>query len=285
MTALTLGIIAAFAWGFHDICIRWLSQSVPLLASLLAVLVTGLVFHSGFMVWHGDLTPINGTALCYALASGGTFLLASLGLYGAFQRGPVRLVAPVIASYPVLSVAWAALRGAEVTGLQWLAVLAVVAGVSAVAALADEHRGEDRSDVPPKGRTILYAAASAIGFATTFALGQMAVETSDELTVSFVTRSVAIALLSAVIAIARVPFWAGLHALPVLALMGLADAVALACVMAAGRMPDAQYAAVAASCFGLLTIVLAWAILRERMTAAQWLGCAVTFAGIGYLAI
>ncbi|WP_028954737.1 DMT family transporter [Sulfitobacter sp. 20_GPM-1509m] len=281
MTALTLGIVAAFAWGFHDICIRWLSQSVPLLASLLAVLVTGLVFHSGFMVWHGDLAPLNGPALIYALASGLTFLLASLGLYGAFQRGPVRLVAPVIASYPVLSVAWAALRGAEVSTLQWLAVLAVVAGVSAVAALADE----DRSDVPPKGRTILYAAASAVGFATTFALGQLAVETSDELSVSFVTRSVAIVVLIAIIAVARVPFWAGLRALPVLALMGLADAIALACMMAAGLMPDAQYAAVAASCFGLLTIVLAWAILRERMTAMQWLGCVVTFAGIGYLAM
>jgi drug/metabolite transporter (DMT)-like permease len=55
--------------------------------------------------------------------------------------------------------------------------------------------------------------------------------------------------------------------------------------VSAGGMPDAQYAAVAASIFGLLTIVLAWALLGERMTRPQWLGCATAFAGIGYLAV
>jgi len=67
--------------------------------------------------------------------------------------------------------------------------------------------------------------------------------------------------------------------------MGIADGIALACVLSAGGLPDAQYAAVAASCFGLLTIVLAWAILRERMTSLQWFGCALAFGGIGYLAL
>jgi drug/metabolite transporter (DMT)-like permease len=67
--------------------------------------------------------------------------------------------------------------------------------------------------------------------------------------------------------------------------MGLADGIALASVMAAGRLEGAQYAAVAASTFGLLTIVMAWAFLRERMSTFQWVGGAVAFAGIGYLAI
>ncbi len=276
-----LGLIAALCWGFHDICVRFVSQSVPLLASLLTVLVVGLTFHLGLMVVMDGFAPLPAPAMGLSVASGAFFLMASLGLYGAFQRGPVRLVAPIIASYPILSVGWAALSGVPVHPLQWLAVLAIILGVSVVAALADDAA----TDVPPKGRTIFYAGVAAVGFAGTFALGQWAATLSHDLPVTLVTRVVAIALLIGVIGWFGLPFWPGLRAVPVLALMGIADGIALYCIFSAAELPDVQYAAVAASTFGLLTIVLAWAILREPMRAMQWAGCAVAFAGIGYLAL
>lgn len=280
MSALALGLVAAFAWGFHDICIRWLSQSTPLLASLLTVLIVGLGFHVSVMVVLDGFHALPREALIYALVSGVLFLVASLGLYGAFQRGPVRLVAPIIASYPILSVGWAAMGGATVTPWQWIAVLVIVLGVSLVAALSDDSA----ESLPPKGRTIAYAAVSAVGFAGTFAFGQAATALSDELPVTFVTRCLALVLLLIIIGVRKLPMWPGRSALPVLVLMGIADGMALLCVMSAGGLPDAQYAAVAASVFGLLTIVMAWAFLREKMTSPQWVGCLVAFCGIGYLA-
>lgn len=281
MGALGLGLIAAFAWGFHDICVRNISQKTPLLASLLTVLVVGLLFHLGLMVAQDGFETLARKPLIFAVLSGVCFLGASIGLYGAFKRGPVRLVAPIIASYPVLSVGMAALRGAEVAPLQWLAVIAVVMGVSLVAALSHDPYTE----VPPKGPTMMLAGASAVGFAGTFGFGQMAVEMSADLPVTLVTRVVAILLLLGILAAWCLPFWPGARAAPVLALMGLADGIALNCVLSAGVLPDAQYASVAASVFGMITIVLAWAILRERMTGTQWAGCAITFCGIGYLAL
>lgn len=160
-------------------------------------------------------------------------------------------------------------------------MIAVVVGVSLVAALAQT----DDADLPPAGPTIGFALLSAVGFAGTFAIGQFAAETSGHLPVTLVTRLTAIALLVGGMGALRLPFWAGKHALPVLFLMGLADGIALLCLISAGGLPDAQYAAVAASCFGLLTIVIAWAFLREAMSLAQWAGCAIAFAGIGYLAL
>ncbi|WP_227272446.1 DMT family transporter [Roseobacter weihaiensis] len=281
MSALTLGLIAAFAWGFHDICVRYVSQKTPLMAALLTVLLAGLTFHLGVMVVEDGFIPLSGAAFGYAALAGLFFLIASLGLYGAFQRGPVRLVAPVIASYPILSVAWATLRGADVSALQWGAVVAIILGVSVVAALSDTATEE----VPPKGRTIFYAAISAIGFAGTFAISQMAAEMSHDLPVTLVTRLAAIGLLMGIILALKLPLWPGRAAVPVLCLMGFADGIALMSVVSAGGLPDAQYAAVSSSVFGLLTIVMAWAFLRERMTLPQWAGCAVTFCGIGYLAL
>ena len=281
MSALSLGIIAAFAWGFHDICVRYLSQRTPLMASLLVVLIFGLLFHIGVMVVEDGFAPLTPQTTWMALVSGTFFLMASLGLYGAFQRGPVKLVAPIIASYPVLSLVWALARGAQITAWQWGAVIAIIVGVSLVAALA-QHDDEDN---PPAGPTIAFSLVAAVGFAGTFALGQYASEISGHLPVTLVTRIMALALLIGAMGALHLPFWAGWRALPVLALMGIADGIALLCLLAAGGLPDAQYAAVASSCFGLLTILMAWAFLSEKMTPPQWVGCAIAFSGIGYLAL
>jgi len=177
-------------------------------------------------------------------------------------------------------VGWAAFRGTPISALEWGAVLVVIAGVSLVAILSDEGTGE----VPPRGKTIFYSVISAIGFASTFAIGQLGSEIADEGTVTLFTRITAIGLLVIGMAALKLPFWPGKPALLILALMGLADGIALYAIFSAGGMENAQYAALAASTFGLLTIVMAWLFLREKMTPMQWVGCAITFAGIGYLA-
>lgn len=281
MGALTLGLIAAFCWGLHDICVRKVSQNTPLMASLLMVLVAGTVLQVVIMAYSGSFTAVSGTAGGYAALSGVFFLIASLGLYGAFQRGPVKLVAPIIASYPILSVAWAVLSGTPISLPEWLAVTGIIIGVSVVAILSDHSNDE----TPPIGRTICYALVAAVGFAGTFAIGQLATGMADDLPIILLTRVVSILLLVPLMIWRGLPFWPGRTALPVLVMMGSLDGIALISVLSAGGLPDAQYASVASSVFGLLTIVMAWAFLKERMTIAQWGGVALTFAGIGYLAL
>lgn len=251
------------------------------MASLLTVLVIGTVFHLGVMgVQQSALVP-KASVLGISTLSGVFFLAASLGLYGAFQRGPVKLVSPIIASYPILSIAWAAWNGVSISAPQLGAVVLIILGVSLVAALSDDSDG----DVPPMGKTIAYSILASVGFAGTFALGQMASAQAGELPVTLVTRLVAIALLLIGILALRLPVWPGRAALPVLSLMGVADGIALLMINSAGHLPDAQYAAVASSMFGLLTIVFAWIFLKERLSTVQWLGCLIAFAGIGYLAL
>ncbi len=281
MSALLLGLIAALMWGFHDVCVRFVSQKTPLMASLLTVLVMGTIFHLIVMGAQQSALFPQASVLGISVMSGVFFLAASLGLYGAFQRGPVKLVSPIIASFPILSVAWAAWNGVEISVLQLGAVVLIVLGVSIVAALSDDSEG----DVPPIGKTIALSVLASVGFAGTFALGQMASAHAGELPVTLITRLVAIALLLMGILALKLPIWPGRAALPVLVLMGVADGIALLMINSAGHLPDAQYASVASSTFGLLTIVFAWIFLKERLSNLQWLGCLIAFAGIGYLAL
>jgi drug/metabolite transporter (DMT)-like permease len=71
----------------------------------------------------------------------------------------------------------------------------------------------------------------------------------------------------------------------VLALMGAIDAAALGIVTASGALPRAEYASVASSLFGVLTILLAAWFLKERVRPVQWLGIATVFAGIAALGL
>ena len=280
MNALTLGLVAALCWGIHDVTVRRISQNAPLMATLLGVLVIGAAFQFSAMSVLGGFTTLPRDALIYAILAGVAFTIASAGLYGAFHRGPVRIVAPVIGSFPILAVGLASATGSVILPMQWLAVIAVVLGISIVAIFADQ----DDADYPALGPTIGLSVLSSFGFFATFALGQEAARLADDLPAIFVTRLTSIAVLIPAICLLKIPLWPGRAALPFVAIMGVLDGIALLCVLSAGGLPSAEYAVVTSSIFGLVTVILARVFLSETMTARQWMGCVLTFCAIGYLA-
>jgi drug/metabolite transporter (DMT)-like permease len=156
----------------------------------------------------------------------------------------------------------------------------IVAGVSWVAMLSREDgvAGSIRA-------ALLWAALGAAGFAVTFAFGQAASQGHDSIPAGLVTRIAALVVIGALIALQRPsmqPVRAHWRLLPV---MGLLDTAALGLVMLAGGYPNAEFASVAASLFGVVTILLAWAVLGEKVRPPQWLGIGLVFGGITWLAL
>lgn len=280
MTALLLGLVAALAWGVHDICVRYVSQRIGILPALCTVLASGAVMLVPLTLLYGEWSGMSVAAYGLSAASGLVFAGASIGLYKAFGIGPVRLVAPIIGAYPILSLGWSALGGAPVGGNQWLAVLVVIAGIGIVAALTDG--GESGGS---KRQAVLWSLVGGVGFAVTFALGHAASRAGAELPVIISTRAAAVVVVFLLVMVRRQAFGQVRAQLPILLAMGALDATALGIVLAAGTLPNAAFAAVGASLFGMVTILLAWAFLSERMTAPQWGGVLVVFAGLGYLAL
>ena len=129
------------------------------------------------------------------------------------------------------------------------------------------------------------AVLGAAGWAATFAIGQAATVAGSPLPVQLVGRVVAALVLGCLILALRVEWRIDRRHWPVLVGMAFLDVTALGAVLTAGGQPRPEFAAVASSLFGLVTILLAWRFLREPMARAQWLGVAVVFAGIAYLAI
>lgn len=279
MESLYFGLAAALCWGVHDVCVRYVSQRVNVAAAMTVVLATGLVALLPFSLAEAAALPARSAAL--AGLAGLAFAGGTYSLYRAFAIGPLRLVAPIIGAYPILSLLWAAATGTPPTMLQWLAAATIVGGIALIAILSDE------SGTASGGRraAMIWAGLGGTGFALTFALGQAASGGGGGLSAIFVARAAALAVVAGVVTLspARGRFLRAPWLL--LATMGVLDAAALGLVLLAGGLPHPEFASVASSVFGVVTILLAWAFLRERMTLPQWGGVALVFAGIGYLGL
>jgi drug/metabolite transporter (DMT)-like permease len=243
-------------------------------------MVGGALFLLPISGAFGNWSAMTLQSFGLSVISGAVYLVGCISLYKAFGIGPVRVVAPIVGSYPILSIGWAALMGQPVLWDQWLAVGCVIMGVAIVGMLSD-HSESDGSQRAAIGWSLVGAG----GFAIAFAVGHLATQVGSELPVILVTRLTAATgaiILLALSSGAKIP---KRSAWPLLALMSLLDALALGIVIAAGNLHRPEFAAVAASTFGIITIILAWLFLKERMTGGQWFGVAVCFLGIGYLVL
>ncbi len=281
MLALSLGLTAALIWAVHDLLARKLSQGAALLPIIATVLITGCAVLAPVALIWGDWAAMTGTAVGISVTYGLAYAVAAGALYKAFSLAPVRLVSPVIGAYPMLSLIVASAQGQPVTPADWLAVAAIVMGIAVVAFAARDDAPEGYA--APPAVALGWAALSALGFATTFALGQEATRQGAELPVMLIGRVVALVAILAVAAGRRASVRPPSGQFRLLALMGAFDATALGLVTASGSLPRAEYASVTSSLFGVLTVLLAAWILRERVRPVQWAGIAAVFTGIAVL--
>lgn len=283
MLALSFGLMAAFLWALHDILARKLSQGAPLLPLIAVVLGAGsLVLLPAALIW-GDWSAMTGPAWLVSSASGIAIATAIGGLYKAFSLAPVRLVSPIIGAYPLMTLIIAAVQGRAITPGDWLAVLLIVAGIGIVAMATREDAPETYAARPAVA--IAWSVLAGCGFAATFALAQSATRLGSDLPVMLVGRVVALLAILALAGWGRGPLLPGRGFLWVLALMGVIDAVALGLVTAAGGLPKAEYASVSSSLFGVLTVLLATWVLKEKPSLVQWLGIGTVFSGIAILSM
>lgn len=279
MTALILGLVAALAWGTHDVCVRYVSQSSGIFAPLVWVLAFGLVIVSPISAYAGFQTSQGGD-IGLALLAGVFFGMGGTALYQAFAIGPVRLVAPVIGAYPILSVGWASLNGAPATALEWAMVGLIICGV---AYIAQSDSGHDHDPHPSPLPAITWSVLAAASFALTFAIGHKATATGGELLLLAPTRAAALAVVLGFALLMRAPLALTRRHAPLLALMGTLDALAIGCVIGAGQTARPEFAAIGASTFGVITVLFAAIFLRERLRGTQWLAVLGVFTAIGIL--
>jgi uncharacterized membrane protein len=277
MESLMLGLTAALVWGLHDFTVRRVSSAADAAALYVLVLGFGVLWILPFALFAAGWADFTPRLTGFTIIAGLIYAFGVYALYKAFAIGPVRLVAPICGAYPLLSVGLAMLQGQEITALVWLAAAAVVGGVALVA------RGEGDEASVSRRTAIGWAVTAAIGFFASLGMLHSAAEQAADLPVALIARVAGCAGILVLVLWQRVPVRPALSVWPTLAIMAALDLGGMFAVTAAGSFDRPEFASVTSSCFGLVTVLLAWRFLAEPVRPLQWAGIAVVFAGVAVL--
>jgi len=277
------GGVSALGLGCADFMARFSGRAVgpiPAYAAVLsvgAVIFTCWVFIAGTpLVWPADklwLLVVNGIATT----------TMSVLLYAALARGPVSLVAPIVAAHPVLVVLIAVVLGARPSAIQWAAMAVTAAGAIVIARQVDRSEPVDSAQKSARRTTILISCAACLAYAVLVSSGQAAVPHFGDIQTIWMSRLISLVAIAFLFAARRerptVPraWW------PFLLAQGTLDAGGYLALFLGSHGAGAEIAAVTASTFGAVTTVLARVILKESIVPVQWFGIVMIFAGVAVL--
>jgi uncharacterized membrane protein len=279
MSAVLFGMLTAVCWGCADFMARFTGRAVGPDVALSGMLVASAVLLTLLvLVTSPPLESFAGWHLI--LATGIGVMAATLLLYAGLARGPIGMVAPIVGAYPAFNILIGLAVGIVPSGPQWLAILTVMAGVAVVARFAPEPREDITGDVRV---TLVIALLSALAFALAISAGQAAARVHGELAVTAAARWVSVIAAFAWLVIRGRPVVVPAGWRWPVAAQGTLDGLAYLALFAAAHGPGSVVAAVVASSFAAVTVVLARVVLKEPMSLAQWAGIAMIVAGVGAL--
>ncbi len=279
MAAVALGFATALCWGLADFLGGLRTRRLTLALVLGASQLCGLAAIT-VVVGAGSLEVPSGSDVAPAVIAGVCQLAGIAALYRALAIGTMSVISPISASgAAVLPVVVGLAAGERPGGLQVAGMLGVFAGV-ALATRSVDGRMKDG----PSREALVLSAIAALGFGGFYVGMDAAADSTDPLGALLVARIAAAAALAVVLVAARPRLGGSATDLPALALIGLLDVGANACFALGTETGLLSVVAVLASLYPVGTVVLARALLGERLATVQAAGVAVALTGVALIA-
>lgn len=274
--AALLALAGALGWGVGDFLGGLASRRLAVLTVLATSQAVGLV---GVLVWvlaAGETFP-GVVELAPAAGAGAAALAGLAALYRGFAIGAMGIVAPISATAPVVPLAVDVSRGDAPSAAQWLGVALVVIGI----VILSREPQTDGSGRVAAGAGLAVFAALAFGL---FFVGidASASESTAWTVVAARAASVPVAVVAALLTGAALA--PPRSALPMLVGVGVFDTSANVLVAAATTYGAVGIVAVLGSLYPIVTILLAWLVLGERLGLAKRVGGGVALAGATFVA-
>ncbi len=279
MVAVTLGVLASVCWGVADFLGGLRTRRLTLAAVLLVSQLTGVAAIAVVVGVAGTDVPAL-SDLAPAMIAGVCQLVGIAALYRALAIGTMSVISPISAGgAAMLPVIVGVATGERPDALQFAGMAAAFAGVIlATRAPAGAERGASSR------RAVALAGVAALGFGGFYVGIGAAVDVAEPLWVLFAARaSAGIVLVGALLAM-RPRLGAAPADLPSLALIGLLDVGANALITLGTDTGLVSVVAVLGSLYPVSTVVLARAVLGERLAAVQIAGVATALIGVALIA-
>lgn len=274
MTAIALALGASLCWGTGDFLGGLGSRRLPTLTVLAVSELVGLLAIGAFVAFRADAPPPP-EAIGLAAAAGLAGALGLGSLYRGMAVGAMAVVAPISASAAIIPVVVGLALGDRPSALQLGGMAVVLAGVSLAAREREVTDKRLAAGVP-------LAVLAALGFGLYFLLIDPASDGGAAWAVLVARSTATVGAVAAAVALrSRLPRVADL---PMLATIGVFDVGANAMLAVALTKGLVGLVAVLSSLYPVVTVLLARAVLGERVAPAQRLGVVLALGGVAAIA-
>lgn len=270
------GIVAACGWGTADFIARGVSVRLSAYRALLYA----------HLVSFGCLLPIvlasAPTGAGFAMLALGALLgasntLGSLLLYRSLSVGRLSIVSPIGSSFAAVTLLLSLLSGDTISAAKIGGLVLTTVGV-----IFASMAGADETDATGSAvRGVPAALGAALAFGVTFWGLKFVVPTLGPWLPVFESRVTTLLLLPLLArplgeSIAPPPA----RSWPLVVAIGLIDTCANAAYNVGIRSDAPGVVAVLGSLFSPITVLLAFVLLRERLSPRQWLGVGLIFCSV-----
>ena len=282
MRVIALSLAASGCWGTSDFLAGLISRRLAAIAVVAVMQVFGLVVIAVVLLASRPALPGLGPALA-SVAAGAAGMLGLLGFYSALASGTMSIVAPIAATGVALPVIVGLLGGERLRPLQAAGLLVTIAGVVLASRPGIEPHATSPESSRRHRRSIALALLAAAGFGGYFTFAHTGAR-GGVLWLLGLSHLAALPLLLGLLIGRRGDRTPAPADLVRLCALGLVDLSATALYSVATRDGALSIVSVAGSLYPVATVLLARAVLRERVQRLQGAGVLAALAGVALLA-
>jgi drug/metabolite transporter (DMT)-like permease len=267
LLSILLGLTSAITWGAGDFTGGMASRKTGAYRAVFYGELVGLSLLIIAELWQSQLLP-DIRSMIFAFIAGALGTIGILFLYTAMSRGKMSIAAPVSA---LLSAALPVVVGIFTDGWPKAIVFAGFAFAFAAVWLVSQSEEAGIKDLRTHLVDLKLPLLAGAGFACYFVFMHLATHDSV-IWPMIIARASGWFVIAAFMLIRRESFASVSGAWPLILLNGVLDVGGNFFYVLAGQIGRLDISAVLSSLFPGATVLLAWVILKERLTRTQWLG-------------
>lgn len=276
MLAAALALSSSFLWGVCDFVGGMLSRRFALATVLVVSQASGVAALAAVSAVAG--VSIDGDGLKLGLLSGlfGAVSLASF--YRAMALGLMSVASPLLACGSVLAFGLAVAAGERPSELALLGAPLALGGVALVS-LGEHDSGSARR------RSLVYALVAPLGLGFYLFLLGRASDESGSVSAVLGARLSSFLLIVLLALLVRPSLWIGGPAFAVVMILGIGASGSLLLFGYSADLGLISVASILSSLYPLVTVLLAYAVLGERLRTTQLAGVSLALTGVALVTI
>ena len=282
MNSALLGLASAVSLGAADFMARFSTRALGAILNYTYVLLIGVIGTTLWLFATDQVLVWSPLGVAIAVLHGVSVALMCVLLYIGIARGPIAVVAPIVAAHPALVLAVNVLMGMHPSAMQWAAMVVVIAGGILIARSSAPEEGAGAAEAN-RTTTLLIAFGACLAYVAIVLTAQAATPLIGAFQTMWIGRVAGLVLLGGILIVQRAPLAVPREWVPFVGLQGGLDSLGYLTFLVGANSAAPYVTMVLASAFSVVTVVLARLVLHESISKMQWVAIALIAVGAAVL--